>query len=219
MTNQITIGRNPQSTIVVDAQYTTVSGSHATITRNDNVLTLEDHSTNGTYINGQKIHHASATIRIGDTITLGHQYPLNMSDVLRYLGGGHETQRIPQPQGTTPAVVNMPASMETPSVGKKTPQCLDHWSWGAFVWGWLWGVCNGVYWPLVTLIPYVGQVAALIICFILGANGNKYAWEKFTGSAEEFDRKQHNWAIAAGIYAIILAVAFIFMLIVLIAES
>ena len=85
--------------------------------------------------------------------------------------------------------------------------------------GWLWGVCNGVYWPLVTLIPYVGQVAALIICFILGANGNKYAWEKFTGSAEEFDRKQHNWAIAAGIYAIILAVAFIFMLIVLIAES
>ena len=219
MTNQITIGRNPQSTIVVDAQYTTVSGSHATITRNDNVLTLEDHSTNGTYINGQKIHHASATIRIGDTITLGHQYPLNMSDVLRYLGGGYETQRIPQPQGTTPAVVNMPASMETPSVGKKTPQCLDHWSWGAFVWGWLWGVCNGVYWPLVTLIPYVGQVAALIICFILGANGNKYAWEKFTGSAEEFDRKQHNWAIAAGIYAIILAVAFIFMLIVLIAES
>ena len=219
MTNQITIGRNPQSTIVVDAQYTTVSGSHATITRNDNVLTLEDHSTNGTYINGQKIHHASATIRIGDTITLGRQYPLNMREVLRYLGGGYETQRIPQPQGTTPAVADMPASMETPSVGKKTPQCLDHWSWGAFVWGWLWGVCNGVYWPLVTLIPYVGQVAALIICFILGANGNKYAWEKFTGSAEEFDRKQHNWAIAAGIYAIILAVAFIFMLIVLIAES
>ena len=62
MTNQITIGRNPQSTIVVDAQYTTVSGLHATITRNGNVLTLEDHSTNGTYINGQKIHHASATI-------------------------------------------------------------------------------------------------------------------------------------------------------------
>lgn len=218
MENQITIGRNPQSTIVVDAQYTTVSGSHATITRRGNVLTLEDHSTNGTYINGQKVHHASATIRQGDTITLAHQYTLNMSEVLRYLGSGQETQRIPQPQETSPMVADMPVSEQTPSVGKKTPQCLDHWSWGAFVWGWLWGVCNGVYWPLVTLIPYVGQVAALIICFILGANGNKYAWEKFTGSAEEFDRKQHNWAIAAGIYAIILAIAFVIALIAILSE-
>lgn len=218
MENQITIGRNPQSTIVVDAQYTTVSGSHATITRSGNVLTLEDHSTNGTYVNGQKVHHASATIRQGDTITLAHQYTLNMSEVLRYLGSGQETQRIPQPQETSPMVADMPVSEQTPSVGKKTPQCLDHWSWGAFVWGWLWGVCNGVYWPLVTLIPYVGQVAALIICFILGANGNKYAWEKFTGSAEEFDRKQHNWAIAAGIYAIILAIAFVIALIAILSE-
>ena len=205
MENKITIGRNPQSTIVVDAKYTTVSGSHATITRSGNMLTLEDHSTNGTYINGQKVHHATASIVQGDTITLSHQYTLNMSEVLRYLGSGQETQRFKQQQ-------------ETSVVGKKNPQCLERWSWGAFVWGWIWGVCNGVYWPLVTLIPYVGQVAALVICFILGANGNKYAWEKFTGSAEEFDRKQHNWAIAAGIYAIILAIVLVIALIAILSE-
>ena len=220
MANQITIGRNLQSTIVVDAQYTTVSGSHATITRNGNVLTLEDHSTNGSYVNGRKVHHEATVIRQGDRITLGHQYTLNMGEVLHYLGGGQETLRIPQVQGNAQAVAEVHLQMPNPAAEeRKTPRCLNQWSWGAFMWGWLWGVCNGVYWPLVTLIPYVGQVAALVICFILGANGNQYAWEKYSGSAEDFDRRQHNWAVAAGIYAIVLALIIVISVIAIIAAS
>ena len=117
MANQITIGRNPQNTIVVDAQYNTVSGSHATICRNGNTLTFEDHSTNGSYINGQKVHHSSITIQQGDIITLGHQYTLNMNDVLCYMGGSRDTQRTPQVPGTareipTPIVRQEPQHIE-----------------------------------------------------------------------------------------------------------
>lgn len=235
MANQITIGRNPQSTIVVDAKYNTVSGNHATITRNGNTLTIEDHSTNGTYVNGVKCHNGSVQIHMGDSVTLGQQYPLNISEVMSLLGGPAATQRmvtpatarVPQPDAHQQNVnvqinvggANSNRSHEEVSSYRETPKCLNDWSWGAFVWGWLWGVCNGVYWPLITLIPYVGQLAALIICFILGANGNRYAWEKFSGSAAEFDEKQHNWAVAAGVYAVILVLLIVIFVIAIIAES
>lgn len=90
---QITIGRNAQSTIVVDAQYNTVSGNHATISYDGAAYILQDHSTNGTYVNGNRIHHASCQIRLGDHITLGTQYVLNMNEVISLLGGGRATQR------------------------------------------------------------------------------------------------------------------------------
>ena len=90
---QITIGRNAQSTIVVDAQYNTVSGNHATISYDGAAYILQDHSTNGTYINGNHIHNTSCQIHLGDHITLGTQYVLNMNEVSSLLGGGRATQR------------------------------------------------------------------------------------------------------------------------------
>lgn len=93
MANQITIGRNPQSTIVVDAKYNTVSGNHATITRNGETLTLEDHSTNGSYVNGVKYHNGSVQIHMGDNVTLGQQYSLDLNKVMSLLGGHAATQR------------------------------------------------------------------------------------------------------------------------------
>ena len=53
--SQITIGRNAQSTIIVGAEYNTVSGNHATISYDGQSYILQDHSTNGTYINGIRI--------------------------------------------------------------------------------------------------------------------------------------------------------------------
>ena len=211
--NQITIGRNSQSTIVVSSEYNTVSGDHATIIKEGNSYILKDHSTNGTYINGTHIHHASCQIRPGDRITLGQQYVLDFSVVQNLLGFGQATQRYPGAPATARVApiqepqqaplnqqinINMAAQQEQ-GQQREAPACLNQWSWGAFFWGWIWGIGNGVYWPLITLIPYVGQVAALIIAFVLGANGNRYAWEKFSGTAAEFDAKQHSWAVAAGI--------------------
>lgn len=92
----ITIGRSPQNTIVVDSSYSTVSSNHATITDNGGILTLQDHSTNGTYVNGQHIHNQSISIRQGDRITLASTYELPWREVMRYFGGVHATQRYPQ---------------------------------------------------------------------------------------------------------------------------
>ncbi|MCQ2324618.1 MAG: CD225/dispanin family protein [Paludibacteraceae bacterium] len=97
MANQITIGRNPQSTIVVDAKYNTVSGNHATITCEGNTLTFKDHSTNGSFVNGVKCHNGSMQIHMGDNVTLGQQYPLDMNEVMSLLGGHAATQRIVTP--------------------------------------------------------------------------------------------------------------------------
>lgn len=202
--NQITVGRNSQSTIVVSSQYNTVSGNHATITKDGSSFILEDHSTNGTYINGVRIHHASCQIRPGDHITLGQQYVLDFSTVQNLLGSGRETQRYPETHATE-SVAPMQVSQQAPqesTLPKDTPECLNKWNWGAFWLNWIWAAGNGVWWGLLALIPYVGFIVAII----LGVNGNRSAWEKFSGTAAEFDEKQHSWSKAAWIILIVIIV-------------
>ena len=68
---------------------------------------------------------------------------------------------------------------------------IKGWNWGAFFFNWIWGLFNGVYWPLVLFIipfiPVVGQLGTLIICIFLGAKGNEWAWKaKSWSSVEEF---------------------------------
>lgn len=81
------------------------------------------------------------------------------------------------------------------------PDEIKGWNWGAFFFNWIWGVCNGVYWPLVLIIvnfiPYVGALISLGGCIALGINGNEWAWKaKSWSSVSEFKRVQHKWAIA-----------------------
>ena len=211
---QITIGRNAQSTIVVDAQYNTVSGNHATISYDGVAYILQDHSTNGTYVNGNRIHHASCQIRLGDHITLGTQYVLNMNEVTSLLGGGRATQRrvdtpatarvAPQAQPMNQQInINIggtPAKEEkSKSIKEGEPSIVNKWNWGAFLLGWIWAIGNGVWWGLVGLIPYAG----FIVNIILGATGNRSAWEKYEGSTESFEAKQRTWTKAGVIIFII----------------
>ena len=91
------------------------------------------------------------------------------------------------------------------------PKCLHKWNWGAFLFGWIWGIGTGVGYAFLTLIPYVN----IVMMFVLGAKGSQWAWEKQKGNMtpEEFDKSQHNWAVAAGIYFIIvLIISFIIAL-------
>lgn len=81
------------------------------------------------------------------------------------------------------------------------PEEIKKWNWGAFFFNWLWGICNGVYWPLILIvvnfIPYVGPLITLGGCIALGINGNEWAWKaKSWSSVTEFKRVQHKWAIA-----------------------
>lgn len=98
-------------------------------------------------------------------------------------------------------IVTNPSNCETSYNANDVPQEIKKWNWGAFFFNWLWGVCNGVYWPLVLIvcnfIPYVGPIIALGACIALGINGSEWAWKgKRWDSVEHFKHVQHNWAMA-----------------------
>ena len=122
---RITIGRSSQCDYVIENsdQYGTVSGNHATISETDtpDIFLFEDHSTNGTYINGQLIHNDSCTIKIEDHITLGKTYILPFDDVVkRYFSNSKTTKKKPQPPQdnvTTPIPSSEGATMPQPSTG------------------------------------------------------------------------------------------------------
>lgn len=108
----ITIGRDKKCDLVVDdiPQNQKVSGRHATITEvrvedsSQKQFILEDHSTNGTYVNSQIVHNGTYKIKEGDTITLGRDYLLDWDLILPFFGErktsrkpiGRETEFKPQ---------------------------------------------------------------------------------------------------------------------------
>jgi hypothetical protein len=47
------------------------------------------------------------------------------------------------------------------------------WSWGAFCFTWIWGLCNSVWISLLGLIPYVN----IVVCVWLGVKGHELAWQ------------------------------------------
>lgn len=100
-----------------------------------------------------------------------------------------------------PATPQQPVSQYTSTVKDGVPNEIKGWNWGAFFFSWIWGVCNGVYWPLaliiVNFIPYVGVLISLGACIALGINGSEWAWKaKQWSSIAEFKRVQHKWAVA-----------------------
>lgn len=91
------------------------------------------------------------------------------------------------------------------------------WNWEAFLMGWIWGLGNKVYWPLllflVCWIPYVGGISALAINVVLGIKGSELSWEKKNwNNALQFNQAQRKWAIAGAI------IWSVFLLMVMVAE-
>lgn len=204
----IKIGRNPGNDIIFQDQ--TVSGTHADIYVYDNgAIQIVDHSSNGTYVDQTYIHGATMDLTGNEILTFPGQNCVSVAQVLAHFGlqqPAPQPYYQPAPQPVTPQPASQPANVNVNvQVGGRNsyadpanaPKYLNKWCWGGFAFGWLWGVFNRVYWPLIVFIPLVGQLAALIICFILGANGNRYAWDKFDESPERFDLKQKRWNIAA----------------------
>ena len=73
------------------------------------------------------------------------------------------------------------------------PAELDRWNWGAFFLNWIWGIGNSTFIALLALIPIVN----LIMIFVLGARGSRWAWQnRAWRDAEHFRKTQRNWAIA-----------------------
>ena len=228
--NSITIGRNPQNNVVVDSRFATVSGQHATIENVGGQLYLQDHSTNGTYVNGQYVHNNRVPINATDTITLGREYHVDLTSVQRILGGninpdsGRNTARCQgaaQPQQPfSPQQINIniggqskpePQYVE-PTPERPEPNNLNKFNFGAFYFNWIWGLANGVYWALCCFIPIVGFIVAIV----LGVKANREAWETFKGTAKEFEERQAAWSKWAWI---LFALSFIAGIIIGISES
>lgn len=73
----ISIGRDSRNDIPVDERWDTVSNRHGEITFAEGNLIFTDHSSNGTVINGQRIHNMSVGIYPGDVIMLANVYELS----------------------------------------------------------------------------------------------------------------------------------------------
>jgi len=73
------------------------------------------------------------------------------------------------------------------------PPEIRGWNWGAFFLHWTWGIGNGVWIALLSLIPFVSWV----MVFVLGAKGSEWAWAaKKWDSIEHFKRTQRTRALA-----------------------
>ena len=87
--------------------------------------------------------------------------------------------------------------------GKKypLPPGVVGWSWGAFLLNWIWAIGNQTWIGLLTLIPYVGLVMAII----LGFKGREWAWRNKTWrDLAHFNRVQHLWSVWGVIILLVL---------------
>jgi hypothetical protein len=97
-------------------------------------------------------------------------------------------------------------AMQVPAAGAM-PAELDKWNWAAFLWGPVWAIGHNVWIGLLTLVPYVG----LVMIFVQGAKGNRWAWEKNRyDSPERYVAKQKKWVQA---WFLLLGGIFVFALI------
>lgn len=112
---------------------------------------------------------------------------------------------------------NINSKSYSTNVYDELPEEVNKWNWGAFMFPLFWGIGNKCYLTLLTFIPYIG----LIMRFICGALGNKWAYDKtatYYDSPEEFSKAQQSWnrgGFAAFIATIAVIVISIFIAIVL----
>lgn len=84
--------------------------------------------------------------------------------------------------------------MNTSGMGKghPLPEGVKGWSWGAFLLNWIWSIGNSTWIGLLSIVPYLGFVMAII----LGVKGREWAWQnKRWESVDHFNRVQKRWAV------------------------
>ncbi len=90
------------------------------------------------------------------------------------------------------------------------PEELKGWNWGAFFLNWIWGLGNSTFIALLMFVPFVN----IIMVFVLGAKGNKWAWQnRIWRDIDHFRSVQRKWAIAGAIVFFVLFPLIIFTVI------
>jgi hypothetical protein len=71
------------------------------------------------------------------------------------------------------------------------PDGVRGWSWGAFLFNWIWAIGNRTWIGLLALVPYVGFGVAIW----LGFQGREMAWKNGRwDSLDHFNRVQKAWS-------------------------
>lgn len=85
-----------------------------------------------------------------------------------------------------------PATPSPSAASMDIPPGIAGWSWGAFLWNWIWAIFNNTWIGLLALIPGVN----IVMIFVLGAKGREWAWKnKKWDSVEHFNRVQRKWSV------------------------
>jgi pSer/pThr/pTyr-binding forkhead associated (FHA) protein len=100
----IKIGRSADNDIVLD-KYPTVSGHHATITidRENGEVFFTDHSTNGSWINGQNVSNKKCRIKGDEKAVLANSVTIDLKEIVGNIG-------IQQRRTQEPHTVHIPAN-------------------------------------------------------------------------------------------------------------
>ena len=96
-------------------------------------------------------------------------------------------------------------------MGKNSPipEEIKGWNWGAFFLSWIWGIGNSSYKALFVFIPIVG----LIMPFVLGVKGNKWAWQnRVWRDVDHFKKTQKRWTISGLILIFVVIPSFVLLI-------
>lgn len=125
--------------------------------------------------------------------------------------------RFEQRQPSVPSERQSSVYSDRKSTSVQVEREVGKWNWGAFYFGWIWGVFNRVYVSLFQLAtPFLCFIVTLIglgiiapflwlinlgISIWLGAKGSRMAWDNGAyRNLEHFRSSRHNWNVAAAIF-------------------
>ena len=184
MTRRITIGRGENNDICIPERYDTVSNHHADIEVMENgSLSIVDHSSNGTIINGVRINNARRAIVYGDKIYLSKSYELPWTLLQRFIpninagsDSPNATRRLQHARETEMFIhrdISSNEQLETNTDIRKRnleiESAKNSWSWGGFLLNWIWGLGHSYWWPsLVVLGLFMLSLISILLFFPIG---------------------------------------------------
>lgn len=211
MLRKISVGRDRNCDIFLDASCLYASKYHALIYFDGNCLTYKDTSTNGTLINNVSVKHRAVPISRGDVIMLAGKYLLNWNQIDAIIRK-NEIEENPLPVAV-PKVATI--GMETT---QQPPMQVDisKWNWGAFGLYPIWGFFNGCWWAFFVSLFFWWTFPIPNIIF--GVYGTRWAWKNRSwDSPLNFSQMQSGWAIWGIIVMVLNVIAWLWWLFVYLA--
>lgn len=120
------------------------------------------------------------------------------------LAGAASAAGTASPYAVGSAALKREPAFETNSSGgganAYVPDEVRGLSWGGFLMNWIWGLFNGTFIALATLLPFVG----FFVCIYLLFKGRELAWRnRRWDSIEHFNRVQRRWGQAGLVFVLL----------------